>query len=204
MGDVGITAGTNGVLTLDTAKFTKALTDNPSAAKSLFDFTGTTDNGVASFYRGAATTTAQTVGFTISTYDGNSGSWTGTLTADGGTPVTVTGTKNGPVKAAVDGTDLGTLAGLQLLVTGTGSGTITLTKGVAQATQDLVTNLTAYNGTIWNTLASIKNTNTNLASQISREQELLDNRQAVLEQKFATMEASVAQMKAATQGLSGA
>ena len=64
------------------------------------------------------------IAFTISTYDGNSGSWTGTLTADGGTPVAVTGTKNGPVAAAVSGTDLGALTGLQLAVTGTGSGTI--------------------------------------------------------------------------------
>jgi flagellar hook-associated protein 2 len=204
IGDLGITSNSDGTLKIDTAAFTKALTADPSAAKAVFDFTGTTDNGVASFSQGTAATTAQKIAFTISTFDGNSGSWTGTLTADGGTPVAVTGTKDGLITAAASGTSLGALSGLRLAVTGTGSGTLSLTKGVAQSAQDLVSNLTGHQGTIWNTLASIKNTNTSLASQISQEQTLLDSTQAQLETQFAAMEATVAQLKAATQGLAGA
>ena len=201
IGDLGITAGTNGTLSLDSNTFTTALTNNPAAAKAVFDFTGTTNNGVVNFSQGAGTTTAQSVAFNITSYNGNTGVWSGTLAADGGTAIAVTGTKGGIVTPTVSGTSLGSLAGLQLNVTGTGSGTLSLTKGVAQATQDLVSNLTAYNGTIWNTLQSIKNTNTDLATQITQDQELLNTKQSELELQFATMEASVAQMKAASAGM---
>ena len=207
IGDLGITANPDGTLALDTSAFTTAITTNPQAAKAVFDFTGTTSNGVMTFTQGSSATTAQNIAFNVTSYDGNTGNWSGTLAADGGTAIAVNGTKGGSVTldslANPPGTTLGALSGLQLAVTGEGSGTMALTKGVAQTTQDLVSSLTGYNGTIWNTLQDITTTNTNLSSQISQEQSLLATKQNQLELQFADMEAAVAQLKAASAGMAG-
>jgi flagellar capping protein FliD len=93
------------------------------------------------------------------------------------------------------------LTGLELDVTGTGTGTLSLTTGVAQSTQNVINNLTAFDGPIWNTQQSITSANADLANQISAEQQLLSATQNQLENQFASMEASVAQMKVASAGM---
>ena len=71
IGDLGITANSDGTLSMDTNAFSKALSNNPQAAKQVFDFTGTTSNGVVNFSQGSADTTAQNVAFVINNYNGN-------------------------------------------------------------------------------------------------------------------------------------
>jgi flagellar hook-associated protein 2 len=204
IGDLGITANSDGTLSMDANAFTTALTNNPQAAKQVFDFTGTTTNGVVNFSQGSAATTAKNVAFVVNNYNGNTGAWSGTLAADGGAPINVSGTKDGTITATDSGAAMGALAGLQLTVTGTGSGNLSLTTGVAQSAQDVVSSLTSTSGAIWTTLQSISSANTLLSQRITQEQELLDTRQSQLEQQFADMEATVAQMKAASGGLAGA
>jgi hypothetical protein len=153
------------------------------------------------FSQGGSNTTANNIAFDITSYDGNTGVWSGTLAADGAPSVTVTGTKGGAVTAAPPGTSLGTMAGLQLNVSGTGQGTLSLTQGVAQSTQNVITNLTGYDGEIWNTTQSLASANTSLATQISEEKTTLNAIQSQLELQFATMEAAVAQMKTASAGM---
>jgi len=206
VGDLGITANSDGTLSLDTNAFTTAITNNPQAALSVFNFTGATTNGVLNFTQGSGSTTAQSIAFNVTSYDGNTGAWSGTLAADGGAAVNVSGTKDGSITAmppttSAPGTSLGSMAGLQLAVTGTGSGTLSLTKGVAQSTQDLISNLTGYDGSIWNTLQSLSSANTDLTTQISEEKGLLATKQAALQLQFAEMEAAVAQMKTASAGM---
>lgn len=193
-GDLGIKANSDGTLSLDVSAFQKALDQDPDAARKVFSFTGTTTNGVATFVGGGANTLSGDVAFNIATYDATTGNWSGTV---GG--VTVSGTKGGVVSGAT-GTSI---EGLMISVTGTGSGTLSLTKGVGQITQDVVSNLTAYNGTFWNTLASIDQQNQSLTSQIDSSQSRLDKRQADLKQKFARMEANLSQLRAASGGLAG-
>jgi len=204
MGDLGITANSDGTLSMDTNAFSTALSNNPQAAKNVFDFTGTTSNGVVNFSQGSAATTARNVAFNITSFNGNTGAWSGTLAADGGPAINVSGGNGGVVNSTDSGVSLGSLAGLQLMVTGTGGGNLSLTKGVAQSAQDLVANLTSTTGTLWNTLQSITSANTVLGQHITQEQELLNTKQDQLETQFAEMEATVAQMKAASGGLAGA
>lgn len=199
-GDLGITGNPDGTLTLDAAAFQKALDQDPDGAKRVFAFTGSTSNGVVGFSQGAAHTTALNVAFTVTGYDGNTGGWSGTLAADGGAPVAVTGTKDGQV-AGVEGTSM---EGLRLSVTGTGTGTLSLTKGAAQSTQDLVASLTSYQGLIWNTQQTITQTNANLDARVKSRQVLLYTQQKRLKQRFAEMEASVSQLRTASGGLAGA
>jgi flagellar hook-associated protein 2 len=196
-GDMGLSTNTDGTLTLDTTAFKKALDQDPTAARNIFDFTGTTTNGVVTFSQGSAKTAQGKVGFEIDTYNGNTGAWAGILTAPDGTAINVTGTKGGQVNGVAGPA----LEGIQLNVSGTGSGTLGLTKGVAQATQDTISNLTAYNGTFWNTLASITAANTQLTSQIASQQAVLDQKQAALKLQFAEMEANIAQLKTASAGM---
>ncbi len=201
VGDLGITANSDGTLSLDTNTFDTALTSDPQAAGNVFDFTGTTTNGVVNFLQGSVATTAQNVAFNITSYNGNTGAWSGTLAADGGAAIAVNGTQGGGVTAANAGTSLGSLSGIELTVTGTGSGTLSLTTGVAQQAQNLISNLTSATGTIWNTLQALSSANTSLATQITTEQGTLNNIQSELQLQFANMEATVAQLKTASGAL---
>ncbi len=199
VGDLGITGNSNGTLTLDTNAFQKALDQDSDGAKRLFAFTGSTSNGVVNFSQGAASTTAMNVAFTISTFDGNTGIWSGVLAADGGAPIAVTGTKDGSVNG-VAGTPM---EGLQLAVTGTGAGTLSLAKGAAQSTRDLISSLTSFNGQIWNTQQTLTQNNASLDAQVQSRKTLLDTQQKQLKQRFAEMEASVSQLRTASGGLAG-
>jgi len=195
VGDLGIKASSDGTLSLDVTAFQKALDADPEAAKNVFAFSGTTTSGVATFLGGGTATATGDVAFNITTYDSSTGSWSGTV---GG--VSVTGSKDG----SLSGTTGTAIEGLQLSVTGLGSGTLTLTKGVGQATQDVVSNLTAYNGTFWNTLASIDQQNTSLTTQIESGQSLLDKREAALKLQFSQMEATLSQMRSISGSLTSA
>jgi flagellar hook-associated protein 2 len=197
VGDLGITTNSDGTLALNTSTLTTALQNNPDAAQNVFDFTGTTTNGVVNFNQGTAQTTALKIAFNITNYNGNTGAWSGTMSADGGAAVSVSGGKNQPV-TGVDGTSM---EGIQLDVTGEGSGTLSLTTGVAQATQNAVASMTGYQGPIWNTVQALANDSTSLTTQIASEQNTLTNIQNQLELQFANMEATVSQLKTASGGL---
>jgi flagellar capping protein FliD len=156
----------------------------------LFTFSGSSDSGNLAFTSGSSATATGPVAFNIQTYA--AGSFTGTL---GG--VAVSGT-NG----ILNGT--GAYAGLTAAITGTGSGTLTLSRGVGQAVSDLITQLTATGtGALATTLTSITKQNTDLATQIASGQAMLARRKVDLTNQFSQMESTVAQMKAAAGSLSG-
>jgi flagellar hook-associated protein 2 len=192
-GDIGITSASDGTLSLNTTTFQKALTTDPTSVMNLFAFSGTTTNGVATFQYGGAKTTTGNVDFNISSYDSGTGNWSGTVNG-----IAVTGTKDGNI-ASTAGTSI---EGLMLHVTGTGAGTLTLTKGAGQLTQDAVSNLTSYQGTFWNTLSSIDQQNKDLDYRISQQQSMLDKRQATLQDQFSRMETLISQMRASSGSLS--
>jgi flagellar capping protein FliD len=109
----------------------------------------------------------------------------------------VTGTNNTLVGPS--GTPL---AGLYLNITGTGSGSLTLSQGVGQAAANVITNLTAYGtGTIAEIQTDITNQNTDLAAQIASQQQMLNTMQTSLENQYATMEATLSQLQAAGQSI---
>ncbi len=195
--DLGLKTNRDGTLTLDVTAFQAALDKDADAAKRIFAFSGQSTNGAVSFFGGNAATTTGPVAFNISSFV-SGGAVSGTFTVDG-TDYALSGS-NGTLTGAV-GTPL---EGLILSVTGTGTGTLTLSRGVGQAAQDLVSSLTAAGtGNLSVILSSIDEQNRTLSSQIAVGQARLDRRREVLQAQFAQLEATIGQLQAAGQSLSG-
>jgi flagellar hook-associated protein 2 len=195
--DLGIKTNSDGSLSLDTTVFQAALDKDPAAAKRVFGFSGQSTNGIVSFYGGGSKTATGQVGFNITSF-ASGGGVTGTFTV-GGADYTLSGS-NGTLTGAV-GTPL---EGLILSVSGTGSGTMTLARGVGQAAQDAISGLTnSGTGNVALLLSSINTQNANLAQQISAGQARLDRRKVTLQAQYSQLEATVGQLQAAGQSLSG-
>lgn len=195
--DLGIKTNRDGSLSLDVTAFQSALDKDANAAKRIFAFTGESTNGVVAFYAGDTKTTTGAVGFNITSYV-SGGAVAGTFTV-GGTAYALTG-NNGTLSGAV-GTPL---EGLITSVTGIGTGTLNLTRGVGQAVRDLVSALTATGtGNLSMIMSSISEQNSSLSRQISDGQQRLDRRKEILKAQFGKLEAMVGQLQAAGQSLSG-
>jgi flagellar hook-associated protein 2 len=192
---LGITHQADGTLSLNTITFQNALNGDITSAQNLFKFSGSSTNSAVTFNSAGPNTATGSVAFTI-TKD-TSGTLWGTLSQNNVTtaPIQVTnGTLNGT----------GAFTGLNLSVIGTGSGTLTLSRGVGQAVSDMLSSFTSTNGAITASLNSITLQNKSLAAQIQRGQALLDSETTSLKQEFANMEATVGQMKASAGSLLGA
>jgi flagellar hook-associated protein 2 len=195
LSSLGITHQADGTLSMNTITFTNALNNDLASVSNLFKYSGTSTNSVVALSSAGTNAPTGAVDFAI-TKDANGVLW-GTLTQNSTTtaPIQVT---NGLL------TGNGAFAGLNLSVIGTGSGTITLSRGVGQAAADLMSSFTSVNGAITTSLNNIALQNKGLAAQIQRGQALLDSETTALKKQFADMEAVVGQMKAAAGSLTGA
>jgi flagellar capping protein FliD len=91
---------------------------------------------------------------------------------------------------------------LILSVTGTGTGTLNLTRGIGQAAQDLISELTASTtGNLSVLLSGINEQNAALSKQIFLGEQRLDRRREVLQAQFSKLEATIGQLQAAGQSL---
>lgn len=195
--DLGIKTGRDGSLSLDVTAFQAALDKDPAAAKRIFAFTGSSTNGAVTFFAGGPNTTTGAVAFNITSYV-SGGAVSGTFTV-GATNYTLTGS-NGTLSGAA-GTPL---EGLIVSVASTGAGTLNLTRGVGQAAQDAISNITASGtGNLATILTNINSQNATLTQQIAVGQARLDRRRETLQAQFSRLEATVGQLQAAGQSLSG-
>ena len=193
---LGLSTNEDGTLSLDTSTFQTAFTANPTAALNVFATSAASTSASVSMAASGPNTATGVIGFNITSYTAG-GEVGGTLTAPDGTQYQVTGTNNTLVGPS--GTPL---AGLYLNITGTGSGSLTLSQGVGQAAANVITNLTAYGtGTIAEIQTDITNQNTDLAAQIASQQQMLNTMQTSLENQYATMEATLSQLQAAGQSI---
>lgn len=189
-GGVGVSINQDGTLTLDTAAFQAALAKDPNSVKQVFAFTGISTSPAVQFSQGSSNTTTGSVAFNITSYVPN-GAVSGTFTVNGNN-YTLSGSSG--VLVGQSGTPLD---GLILNVSGTGSGTLTLSRGVGQAVQDLATAMTApATGQLAGLIQSETDANTRLAQQISDGQARLAQQKLVLQAQFAQMEAVVGQLQA--------
>lgn len=199
LGSLGVKTAADGTLSLDTTVFQNALDKDPAAVKKLFAFTGDSDNGVVSVSSGGPKTTTGSVAFTI-TKDAGTGALSGTFTGTfNGTPFNLNLTATNGIMNG----DIGTaLEGLNMAVTGPGTGTLTLSRGAGQATSDLLSSITSSStGAIATTLLSIQSQNRSLAVQVDSAQSALDKEKIVLQQQFAHMEVIVGQLHAGASSL---
>jgi flagellar hook-associated protein 2 len=196
LSSVGVTNKADGSLYLNTYTFQQAMKGDLSSLQDLFTFSGTSTNSVVTVNGGGTQTATGNVGFSI-TKDANTGTLWGTLTQNNvaSAPIQVS---NGVLLGT------GTYAGLSLGVTGTGNGTLTLSRGAGQAASDLLSSFTSTTGGIATLLNTITTQNTYLTAQIAQGQSRLDTETTALKLKFAKMEAVVGQMKAASGSLTGA
>ena len=192
--DIGIKTNADGTLSLDTATFQAALNDSPTGVMGVLGFTGTSTAAGVQFGSATSTTATGDVGFNL-TYA--AGAVSGSLTYNGVTYSGLTGS-NGTLQGPAGSP----LEGLSLSVTGSGSGTITLSRGVGQRLQDVINAQTAFSGVIQNTLTEIDSQNKSLASRIDSQQSLLDKKKASLQAQFQQMEYTISQMRASSGGLS--
>lgn len=195
LNSLGVSTAADGTLSLNTLTFQNALDKDPTAAKNLFTFAGSSTNGVVSLKEGTSKTNTGAVSFNITSYV-SGGAVAGTFTLDGvdynlsGTNGILTGTAGTP------------LEGLTVSVLGTGTGTLNLTRGGGQSARDLISKFTAAGtGDIALALINIDNQNKTLNLQIEEGNARLARRKAVLKAKFSKMEVDVANMKAAVGGL---
>lgn len=203
LASLGITTLSDGSLFLNTSTFQTAVSSDLPAVKRLFSFSGTSTSQSVAFKSAGTTTLTGSVGFSVTRNLGDNTLW-GTLTQydSAGLPV---GSPSDPIQVGSDGTLTGTgvFDGLNLSVTGTGSGMLSLTRGAAQSAIDLLGGFTGTAGTISKTLTQIVNQNNNLASQIGMAQTRLNQEKENLKKKFAQMEVVVGRMKASAGSLSG-
>jgi flagellar capping protein FliD len=102
----------------------------------------------------------------------------------------------------LQGEDDTPLEGLYLAVNGTGAGSLNISRGVGQATQDTIAHLTDFDsGAIAQVLKGIKASNKNLNTQITSQQQMLDTLKTSLQKKYSDMESAVTQMQAAGQSI---
>ena len=189
---VGLTNQADGTLYLNTYAFQKAMNTDPASVENLFTFSGSSTSPAVTVKSGGPSTATGSVDFAIT--DSGGGNLVGTLTQNG-----VTSSPMAVTNGVLVGT--GNFTGLNLTVTGTGSGTLTLSRGVGQAASDFLNTYTGTNGNIANLMKTVATQNTNLASQISQAQTILDRESASLKKKFAQMEATVGQLKVTSGSL---
>lgn len=194
---LGISTQADGTVYMNTITFQAAVTNDLASVQRLFTFAGSSTSPAVTFRAGGTKTVTGPVDFAI-TKDGSGVLW-GTLTRNGVTsdPIQVT-----------DGvlTGTGDYAGLSLAVTDTGSGTLTLSRGVGQAAKDIISSFTSVStsGGIKSILDSIQVQNKSLSAQIQTAQTRLNQEKENLKKKFAQMESVVAQMRGSAASLGSA
>lgn len=194
---LGIKTNQDGTLSLDTTAFQAALDKDPSAAKRIFANSGVSTSAAVSFYAAGSNTVTGSIGFNITSYV-SGGAVSGTFTV-GTNSYTLSGTNGSLVGTA--GTPL---EGLILSVSGVGSGTLTLSRGVSQATQDAIAGITnSGSGMLTSIISNINDQNRTLANQIAVGQSRLDRRKIQLQAQFAQIESVIGQLQAAGQSISG-
>jgi len=194
--DIGIKTNSDGTLSLDTTVFKNALNDDAAAVQRVFGFSGTSTAAGVQYGSATSATATGDVDFNL-TY-GVGGAVSGSLTYGGTTYSGLTGT-NGVLQGPVGSP----LEGLSLNVSGSGTGTITLSRGMGQRLQDAVSSQTSISGSLQKALTEIDAQNKSLASRIDTQQSLLDRKKAALKARFNQMEYTISQMRASSGGLSG-
>lgn len=193
---IGIKTNSDGTLSLDATAFKNALNDDPVAVGRVFGLSGSSTAGGVQFSSGTSATATGDVGFNLTYAAG--GAVSGSLTYGGTTYAGLSGTNgvlSGPAGTPLEGLTLG--------VTASGSGTLTITRGLGQRLQDAVAGMTAYSGVFQQTQASIDSQNKSLAARIDQQQSLLDKRRVALKARFDQMEYTISQLRTASGGLSG-
>ncbi len=188
LADIGITAGANGQLSLNTTTFEQALSSNFSGVANLLSDSGTSSDSQFQYvYNSSSTQSGQYI-LEITTPPGTGQNIAGTINGDDATGVgNVLTLDNAANKAN----------GLEVSYTGTTaqtSATITVNRGIASLISGLVSGFTSANGTVAAQTTGLQNSITGLNKQVSTMQANINQQMATLQTEFENMDVVVAQM----------
>jgi flagellar hook-associated protein 2 len=187
LADIGITAGSNGQLSLNTTTFEQALSSNFSGVVNLLSDSGTSDNSQFQYVGNSSATQSGTYNVDVTTPSGTGQNIAGTIdgqTASGsGNVLTLNDTASGA-------------NGLEVSYSGTtaASANITVNRGIASLINGLVSGFTAANGTVAAQTTGLQNSITGLNQQVSNMQENINQQMASMQTEFENMDVAVAQM----------
>ena len=189
LANIGITAGSDGQLSLDTATFEQALSSNFSGVANLLSDSGVCSSSQFQYVYSNSNTKDGTYNINISQLPGTNQNIAGTI--DG---LAATGSGN---VLALNNTASGA-DGLAVSFTGNSlpaSATITVNRGIASLMNDLVSGFTtSKTGTVASQQSGLNNTLTGLNQQVSTMQATINQQMANLQTEFENMDVAVAQM----------
>lgn len=189
LADIGITAGSNGQLSLNTTTFEQALSSNFSGVVNLLSGSGVCSSSQFQYVYSNSNTQSGTYKIDVSQLPGTDQNIAGTI--DG---LAATGSGNVlTLNNTASGAD-----GLAISYTGTtapASATITVNNGIASLMNNLVSGLTnSSNGTVAAQETGLQNTITGLNQQVSNMQANINQQMTTLQTEFENMDVAVAQM----------
>ncbi len=188
LADIGITAGSNGQLSLNTATFAQALSSNFSGVVNLLSDSGVSSNSQFQYVYNSSATQSGTYNVYVSQLPGTDQNIAGTIdgqTASGsGNVLTLNNTASGA-------------NGLQVSYTGTtvgASATVTVNRGIASLITGLLTGFTAPNGTVADQTTGLQHSVTQLNQQVTNMQANINSQMSIMQMQFENMDTAVAQM----------
>ena len=188
LADIGITAGSNGQLSLNTTTFEQALSSNFSGVVNLLSDSGVSSNSQFQYVYNTSATQSGTYNIDISTPAGTGQNVAGQIDGYDASGLGNVLTLNNTASNA---------NGLEVSYTGTtapASATITVTRGIASLINGLVSGFTAANGTVAAQTTGLQNSITGLNQQVSNMQANINQQMANMQTEFENMDVAVAQM----------
>ncbi len=189
LADIGITAGSDGQLSLNTTTFQQAVSSNFSGVVNLLSGSGVCSSSQFQYVYSNSNTQSGTYNIDVSQLSGTNQNIAGTI--DG---LAATGSGNVlTLNNTASGAD-----GLAISYTGTtvpASATITVNNGIASLMNNLVSGFTnSSTGTVAGQETGLQNTITGLNQQVSNMQANINQQMTTLQTEFENMDIAVAQM----------
>ena len=189
LSDIGITANSTGVLSLNTTTLESAISNNFSGVVNLLSDSATCSNSQFQYVLNSSSTQSGTYAIHISQLSGTGQDVAGTIAGLDATGSGNTLTLNNTASNA---------NGLEISYTGTtvpADATVTVNRGIASLIAGLTSEFTnSTNGTVTSQETGLKANITSLNSTVSQMQNTINQQMATLQQEFITMDTTVASL----------
>ena len=189
LADIGITANSTGVLSMNTSTFENAISNNFSGVANLLSDTATCSNSQFQYVLDGKSTQSGKYDIHISQLPGTGQDIAGTIAG-----LDATGSGN---NLTLNNTASGA-NGLTISYTGTtvpADATVTVNRGIASLIDSLTSEFTnSTNGTVTDQETGLQSNITSLNSTVSQMQNTINQQMATLQQEFITMDSTVASL----------
>ncbi len=183
LASIGITVGSNGLLSMNTSTFESALANDFQAVSNIFQDSGTTSNSTFQYMGNGSSTLSGT--YNINLTSATSGTIDGQTATANGSLWTLSGSTSGA-------------NGLEVNYTGSSypaSATVTVSRGIGSLLNNLVNSYTnSVSGIITYQDSGINNTITGLQQQITNMQNNINQQEQSLTQEYENMNTTVANL----------